>query len=200
MIRLGTHAMALVFLTAAGTAQALNYDETVNGELSDDRLNPTGLTFATGTNTLSMSTQSGDRDYFTFTVPSGWNLSSIFHQTYESTDFRGFIGFQSGITLTEPPTGTNAINLLGYTLFGVDTVGTEIIDDLAASGSEIPAATGFVAPLPAGDYTFWMQQTGGLSTYSFNFTITPVPEPEQWALMLAGGLFLAARMRKMRFS
>ena len=200
MIRLGTNAIALVFLTAAGSAQALNYDETVNGELSDDRLNPTELSFATGINTLSRSTQPGDRDYFTFAVPSGWQLSSIFHQTYESTDFVAFIGLQDGVTLTEPLVGTNANNLRGYALFGVDTVGTEIIDDLAASGSAIPAAMGFVAPLPAGDYTFWMQQTGALATYSFDFTLTPVPEPEQWALMLAGGLLLAAWMRKMRFS
>jgi hypothetical protein len=192
--------MALVFLTAAGAAHALDYDETVNGELSDVRLNPTKLTFAAGTNTLSMSTQPGDRDYFTFAVPSGSQLTSIFHQTYESTDAVAFIGLQSGTTLTEPLVGTNANNLLGYTLYGADTVGTEIIDDLAASGSSIPAAMGFVAPLPAGDYTFWMQQTGALATYSLDFTLTPVPEPEQWALMLAGVLLFAARMRKTRFS
>jgi hypothetical protein len=200
MMRLGTHALAIACLAAAGTAQALNHDETVNGDLSDDRLNPTNLSFATGTNTISGTTQSGDRDYFTFEVPSGWNLSSVFHQTYESDDFRGFIGLQAGTQLTEPPVGANASNLLGYTLFGVDTVGSEIIDDLAASGASLPPATGFDAPLPAGDYTFWLQQTGTLTTYSFDFVLTPVPEPEQWALMLGGGLLLAARMRKARLS
>ncbi|MGH9628675.1 MAG: hypothetical protein ACRD7E_10105, partial [Bryobacteraceae bacterium] len=139
MNRLVTNTIALVCLAAAGTAQAFDYDETASGDVSDDRLNPTVLTFATGTNSLSGTTQSGDRDYFTVAVPSGWNLGSIFHDAYDSTDFRAFIGLQSGTTLTEPPEGTNAGNLLGYTLFGIDTVGTEIIHALAESASSAPA-------------------------------------------------------------
>ena len=196
MKRLVAHAAALLCLAAAGTAQALIYDETVDGDLSDDRLNPTALAIATGVNSFAMGTQSGDLDYFTFTVPTGWNLSSIFHQTYSSDDFVAFIGLQSGTTFTEAPSTVNPANLLGWLHFGGDTVNSEIIDDLAASGSAAPAAIGFEAPLPAGDYTFWMQQTGLAATYALDFTLTPVPEPEQWALMLAGGVLLLAARRK----
>jgi len=192
-------AAALILFATAGGAQAFTYDETVSPDLSNDRLNPTFLSAAPGVNSLTMTSQTGNRDYFTFTVPTGWLLSSIFHKTYASVDDLSFFALQRGSTLTEPPTGTtNPANLLGYTHFGVATVNTEIIDNLAGSNSSIPAAMGFTAPLDAGSYAFWVQQTGVAATYSFDFVLTPVPEPEQWALMLGGVLFLAFRLLRRR--
>ena len=127
-------------------------------------------------------------------------MSSIVHTSYASTDNLSFIGFQSGPQLTEPlPPATNAGNLLGYLHFGPGTVGTDILDDLGASGSSTPPAMGFTPPLPAGTYTFWIQQTGVEASYSFDFVLTPVPEPGQWALMVAGAaLVVAARVRSRR--
>lgn len=204
MTRASTRAAtALILILAAGGARAFTYDETVSPDLSNDRLNPTVLTAALGVNSLTMTSSSvgPDRDYFTFAVPTGWLLSSIFHKSYVSDDDLSFFALQSGTALTEPPAGTNAGNLLGYTHFGAGTVDTEIIDDLAASdspGPGLPAAQGFTAPLGAGSYTFWVQQTGVAAKYSFDFVLTPVPEPEQWALMLGGGLFLALRLLRRR--
>jgi hypothetical protein len=131
-------------------------------------------------------------------VPNGYVLSSILHTSYVSTDNLSFIGFQAGSQLTEPFSGANPANLLGYLHFGPTTAGTEIIDNLANSNTSTPAAMGFVAPLPAGPYTFWVQQTGVAASYSFDFVITAVPEPEQWALMLGGALLVAARVRRGR--
>jgi MYXO-CTERM domain-containing protein len=75
-------------------------------------------------------------------------------------------------------------------------VGTEIIDNLATSNTLVPAAAGFTAPLAAGSYAFWAQQTGSAASYSFDFVLTPVPEPAIWALWLAGALGLSAWRRQ----
>jgi hypothetical protein len=186
---------ALLVCALAAPAQAFNYDET-NGDLSNDRTAPTVLAAVPGVNSLAMSSATGDRDYFTFTVPAGYVLSSIFHKTYVSTDDLSFFALQNGSSITEPPTGTNAANLLGYVHHGVPTVGSEIIDNLATSNALTPAAAGFTPPLPAGSYAFWVQQTGAAATYSFDFVLTPVPEPAAWALWLAGALGLAAAGRR----
>ena len=189
---------ALLALLASGSAQAFTYDEALNGDLSGNRLAPTALSAVAGVNTLAMSAAAGDRDYFTFDVPTGLLLSSIFHHTYVSADDLSFFGMQRGTTLTEPPTGTNAGNLLAYTLFGNVTAGSEILDNLAASGSFSPAAQGFSGALAAGSYTFWVQQTGVVANYTFDFVLTPVPEPSSLALLLLGGLGLAGVVRKQR--
>jgi hypothetical protein len=201
---------ALLGVAAAGSVQAFNYDESIHGDLAGTLAasggsNPTVLTATPGVNSIALGVPpGGDRDYFTFSVPTGFLLSSIIHKTYISTDNLSFIGFQSGSQLTEPlPPSTNAGNLLGYLHFGPTTVLSasndgEIIDLLGGSGSSTPAAMGFVPPLPAGNYTFWVQQTGVVASYSFDFLLSPIPEPEQWALMLGGVALLAARLRRTR--
>jgi hypothetical protein len=185
---------ALLCLVTAGTAQAFVHDETTDGDLSGDRLVPSVLAASGGLNSLLMSSASGDRDYFTFAVPTGWELVSIFHQTYVSADNLSFFALQAGTTLTEPPTGTNPGNLLGWLHFGTDTAGSELIDDLGASAPAI----GFTPPLAAGDYTFWVQQTGVAATYSFDFVLAPVPEPGPLALLLLGGTTLGLLARRAR--
>ena len=55
-----------------------------------------------------------------------------------------------------------------------------------------PGAIGFTPPLPAGDYTFWMQQTGANSaTYQFDFIVTP--EPATAGLLFAAAVLLLRR-------
>lgn len=191
-------ALAALVLAASSGAQAFVHDESLQGDLSDNRLAPTWLSASAGSNTLQMSSTAGDRDYVGFTVPAGWQLGSIVQLSYDSADSLAFIALQAGTTLTEPPTGTNAANLLGWTLFGPLSVGTEIIDNLAASGSASPPAMGFSAPLGAGPYTFWIQQTGAVATYGFDFVLTPVPEPGTPVLALLGGLALATVLRRLR--
>ena len=193
-----TCALLIGCLAASATAHAAIYDETANGDLSDNRLSPTLFAIGTGANSISGFTEAGDLDYVTFTVPVGWNLSSIFHRTYVSNDFRAFIGLQEGSTFTESADAPNPANLLGYRHIGIETVNSEIIDDLATSNLSTPPAMGFVGPLGAGNYTFWIQQTGAGSAYAFDLMLTPVPEPQQWMLMLAGALLLASRARKLK--
>jgi MYXO-CTERM domain-containing protein len=191
-------ALAVLSTLAAGAVQAFTHDESVNGDFSGDRLAPTALVATPGVNLAAMSSATGDRDYFTFTVPTGWLLSAIQHVTYDSNDDVSFIALQAGTQLTEPPTGTNPGNLLGYLHFGDATVGSDILDNLAASNTSVPPAMGFTAPLGAGPYTFWVQQTGAAASYSLEFMLTPVPEPATWGLWLAGLAGVAA-VRRRRF-
>ncbi len=177
----------------APAAATVIHDESVNGDLSNDRLNPTGYTLSAGTNTLIATSVSGDREYVRLSVPAGLQLSSIINVSYQGQDGTAFIGVQNGSTFTEPPTGTNVANLLGYTHFGTGpgTVGTDILDNMGTGAG----AQGFTPPLPSGNYTYWIQQTGtSAATYQFDFNVTP--EPMSAMLFgLAGGALLRRRCR-----
>ena len=142
------------------------WNEGVHGDLSNDRLNPTVITVGLGVNSILATSVSGDREYFTMTLAPGWKLEQIFLASYASVDLTAFIGVQNGTVFTEPPTGTNVANLLGWAHFGpgVNTVGTDILDNMGVGNGAI----GFTPPLPAGSYTFWSQQTGtNAATYRF---------------------------------
>lgn len=172
------------------------WDEAVDGDLSGDRLNPTAVSVGLGSNQLIGQTIRDERDYLTFEVPAGAQLTGLFLDEYLSEDFTAFIAIQAGSVLSEPPTGTNPANLLGYTHFGegAGNVGTDILDDLGQG----PGSQGFTPPLPAGAYTLWIQQTGtSLTDYAFDLQIEAVPEPSTFALALTGlGLLgLAVRRR-----
>jgi PEP-CTERM motif len=126
---------------------ALIYDESTDGDLDDSRFTPTVLpTLNSGSNTLRfslsnptpiVSSLNRDLDYFSISVPEGFQFTQLFITQYEpqltegvvGSDQIAFIGLQGGTIFTEPPqpsdpatgeTGviTNPANLLGYTLIG----------------------------------------------------------------------------------
>ncbi len=136
-----------------------------------------------------------DVDYLAVTVPDGHQIEAIIVDAYTfdtapvanrqvvATSFdntaldntvlddTAFIAVQSGSIFTEPPTGTDVSNLLGYSHFGpsLGHVGTDILDDIAAG----EGAIGFVGTLQESQYTFWMQQTGPTpTTYTLNFVVS----------------------------
>src|SRR3954471_10305724 len=159
------------FALAAHSAFAVVvWDESINGDLSNDRAAPTSLTFTAGTNSViatSVSAGSGEREYFTFTLPAGYSLTSIVLASYSGLDGTAFIGVQQGTSMTVDPTSGSPAGLLGYTHFGTGpgNVGTNILDDIGLGAG----ATGFVGSLPAGSYTFWTQQAGASpSTYQLD--------------------------------
>ena len=87
-------------------------DETVDGDLSNDALNPTPITLALGSNTvngrvgISHDLVEGDIDFLTFTIEVGQQLGGLFLLSQSPSD-RGFHGINSGNTGIVP-SGPNA--------------------------------------------------------------------------------------------
>jgi hypothetical protein len=166
--------VAAMSLGALARADVVIWDESINGDISGDRLNPSFVNLSLGVNTLIASSLTGDREYIRMTIPAGLNLASIVNVTWISEDPIGFIAVQQSATFTEPPTGTNVANLLGWMHFGSGpgTVGQNILAALGQGAGSI----GFAPPLPASTYTFWIQQTGPfLATYRLDFVVVPAP-------------------------
>ena len=153
---------AIVLFAVAPSQAATVWNEATNGDISNNRLAPTSVTLAAGSNDVigSVVGNPSDIDYLTINVPTGDELSQIILESFTSTDQKGFIGIQSGTTFTQPPTGTDVTQLLGYTHFGpgAGNVGADILPSMGTgAGSQ-----GFTAPLAAGPYTFWIQQLGSI--------------------------------------
>ena len=179
---------ALLILSVSGRA-VIVWSENINGDLSTNPNAPTPVTFQLGSNIISGSVFTGTdtRDYITFTIAAGFQLTSLRLLAYDDLN--------TG-TPNDGNTGFHAINL-GSTSFipGFDTIGeflggdhlnpligTDLLPRLASASV---AGTGFEVPLEAGTYSYLVQQTGPQPTaYSVEFNV--VPEPSSVALALAG--------------
>jgi len=155
-----------------------NYNEAVNGDISNNPENPLQLSLSEGANRITATTGDSDQEYVTVTIPQGFQLNSLVLESYDSSNV-AFIGVQEGNTFTEP-LDNSAIreNILGYTLFGNPRqIGTDILDEIGNGLNAI----GFEGALPSGDYTFALQQLGTISDYTLDFNVSSAstePEPE----------------------
>jgi hypothetical protein len=186
-----------VFLAAPLSIFGAIYVEGTNGDLSNDRLHPTLFTLDAGVNTLTGTTVSGDLDYLAFNIPPGFALQSFTLNFYTGTGSltKSFIGIQSGTTFAVTPASATPGALLGYTHFGPTGVQGEILDNIGTGSGAI----GFTPPLQAGNYTFWIQETAGEArNYSFNMTMSAVPEPAALPLCLLGMALAGIEARRRR--
>ncbi len=161
------------------------FDEATSGDISNDQANPLALALGNGSNVLSGSVVGGgasaDIDYVTVNVPAGHELSALNLVSYESGNSQSFIGIQAGNTFTvSPQEAQGAIDqLLGFTLFGDSTPG-----DLLPAIGAAQGVQGFAGALGAGDYTFWIQETGAdAANYSLDFVVSPVAPAEGVAVV-----------------
>ncbi|MCH2144672.1 MAG: hypothetical protein MK082_05940 [Phycisphaerales bacterium] len=193
-------ATAAVALAATTASADLMWDEAIDGDLSGDYLNPTQL-FTKGVNNHVIFTTVGaeanggnqDREYFTFEVAVGYQLSAIILDAFETDPETnlGFIGVAEGSVFPTSPENADPTTLLGYTLPGINNVGNDILQDMGNGA----ASQGFSGPLGAGTYTFWAQETGpSTDNWDLNFVVTEVPAPGALALLGLGGL--VARRRR----
>lgn len=196
-----------LFLLAAAANGAVFWDETLQGDLSNNQnapsSNPLVSPWTAGTYTVQGTVNaSGDfQDWLTFTVQSGFQLSAITLGAYASAEDIAFTGFGSGSTF--PGNSGVAGSYVGYTHFGTAAGGPTVGSDLlAAMDAGSAGAQGFTAPLGAGNYTFVIQVADAIPTaYRFDYQVTAVPEPSSAAAiggLLCAGYFLRRRWMKAR--
>lgn len=156
------------------TAFANQLDEGNGGDTSNDRNNPTYWALGAGANVYKGSTVSTDDDYITFNIGQCDTLTSITLDDFNfiTNESIGFIALQQGTRFSVTP--DNAVqqvgSLMGYTDYGRNEIGGDILELISnAEGSR-----GFTAPLPAGDYTMWLNQTGAESQFTLVFNVARV--------------------------
>ncbi|MDP3224106.1 MAG: PEP-CTERM sorting domain-containing protein [Rubrivivax sp.] len=190
------------FLSAgalSGAQAATAWDESTSGDFANVGTSPTGVSLGLGSNLILGTTGRTDgvvdRDYFTFTLAEGWQLDSITllpGTTFLGPSGLGFIGVQAGSQMTVNPTGGDPSALLGWWHYNENDINTDILPLVGQGGGAI----GFVGALPAGSYTFWIQETAtGLADYRMDFGVSVVPEPSI-ALMLMAGLVGVGVLRR----
>jgi hypothetical protein len=184
---------ALIACGAGFSAQAATaWNESLNGDFSNNGLAPTQVVLAAGADNVVSGTtgdagQGVDRDYFTFTVPEGTVLTSLIllPNTFVSGS-SSFLGLQAGPQMTVTPTGGGVQNLIGSIHY----------DGTMANADLLPLM--FLAPLQSGTYSAWIQELGGVVDYSLNFNVwaAPVPVPAAAVLLVSGVLGLGAMRRR----
>lgn len=184
------------FLYGAVAHGSTLYNESVSGDLSNNGLAPTSLAVSAGLNDVFGTTgRTGsviDRDYFTFTISPGLELTSL--TVLPGTAPLGalgvsFIGIEAGPQLTVSTAATDATGLLGWDHFSAGEIGVNILPLIGTSGL---GSTGFSGPLPSGTYSVWVQDfNAGTVPYGFEFAVTP--EPSTWTMMLTGLTLLAGK-------
>ena len=184
---------AILFLHVA-TASAFTVDESVDGDLSGIGPLPTELTLESGNNLLTGSMGGGvDFDIFRFTVPIELRVVSILVNDYPVGNAQSFLGIQSGDSWTAGiGFGVSGSSLLGWTLFGFNNLGQDILASANTTGS---GASGFDVPLVAGNYVFLLQDTTDNINYGLNFVASPVPLPASLPLFVAAVALLWRRNR-----
>lgn len=163
-------------LAAAAQAGTL-YNETVSGDASGNELAPTNVgVLKVGANTFSGSVNNSggvdQRDYITFVVPAGHTISAFVLNSL-APDNIVWTHFDDGATSVIPGPGTAALMLAGAHL-STEPDNTNVFPYYQTGSAQLLAGPGFTGPIPAGTYTFLMQQTSPLnSAYSVDFIVVP---------------------------
>ena len=177
--------IALLPFLAVGPAVAVGLDEALDGDISGDRFAPTVIPLASGENLvrgffgLSPVPDVADLDYFTLNVPAGYELRNIFLVALNPGGSNSFLGLAVGAQFPLAPNVPDPSSLLTWAHVFTAQVGLDLM----------PVVLHLGAPLPAGSYTFWSNETDTSASwsYAYRFNIVAVPEPST-ALLLALGL------------
>ena len=182
----------------SGTSEQSNvlHDEGSDGTtnpLSTDNLNPTDLgELSLGSNTvhgyLEQASSTGNVDVFTFTVADGHEWSGLFVDEYNypqtpsnPNERNAFLGINDADSFPYDTFQLDFNNnpffdestFLGGTIFGISDLASEGGgDDILPRAGRITGRR-FTAPLPAGTYTIYNQQTGSAANrYTLDLRVT----------------------------
>jgi hypothetical protein len=188
---------------AGNSFAATVYNEALSGDLSNAGLTPSAIAVGSGSNQIFGTTGRGttvDRDYFSFTIPAGFELSRVLVLAGTESAGVAFLGLEAGSQVTLSTSPSTAAGLLGWWHYGPADIGTDILAEMGTAGN---GAAGFVPPLPAGTYSVWIQElSAGSYAYGFDLVVTPTPEPGTAAEMLIGlgltGAWLGPKYRMLR--
>lgn len=199
---------AIALLLLGDPASAASFDEAVDGDLANDRLVPSHLGLATGSNVVRGGYGRPDLDYLHVHVPTGSHLSGIMALPGTTVGGgRAFIGVQHGTLFSVASDSAEPADLLGYTHIDFVFSPRDLLVEMGAGFG----AQGFSGPLPAGDYTFWIQELApGSYTFALDFVLTSdaaelparqVPAAPYWLFaLLAGGLLHSGTARLARLA
>ena len=193
---------SLAAAVLAGSAQAdVVWNEAINGDFSNGGLAPTAVSIAAGSNVIIGSTGRNaatnivDRDYFSVTVPAGHVWTSM--QLLPGSGGIGggaFLGLMNGAQFTVPPDTQTAAGMLGWAIYDEGNVGSDLLLAMSVPGL---GSSGFDIPLPAGTYSFWVQElTVGVAPYNFELAVSAVPEASTAMTLLAGLALLGVALRR----
>jgi len=179
-------------LLAASVAGGSIYNESVDGDLSDDRFAPTFINFETGLNTvINQSVDAdigGDIDYFTITIGAGQWIDSIVvidaFNPFGGLDTVAFIGLAFDNFFDFNIDDFSGDGVEGFVLTDPSVIGAESIGELS----------GGLSMLGAGDYTFWVQQ-GNVEITEVTLGINVAPAPGAMGLLGIAGFMAVARRR-----
>ncbi|MDZ4754146.1 MAG: PEP-CTERM sorting domain-containing protein [Phycisphaerae bacterium] len=201
-IQHGGYPAAAAFIAGLVTSAhaGIVFDESVSGDLSDDRFAPSALALESGVNSItgtfgiSPDPTMPDLDYVTVTVPVGYELDSFVVLAANVGGAFSFVGMELG-DIVSIPYDWHSIEspLLGWAHFGSASVGFDLLPELGSA----PGAVGFDGPLGAGQYTLWIMELDNSSEYSYSFGLhlTQVPAPGSISL-LAIAIALCVRRRR----
>lgn len=187
--------LALVACLSTSGQAATVWDESTQGDLSNNRLQPTALAMTAGDNLVfgSVGSESGpiDRDFFSFSVPANGLLQAVV--LLGNTSVSGsssFLALQAGPQVTTTPGGQNISALLGFIHYDPSMIGQNLLPLMGVAN----------LPLPAGTYSVWVQELSQVVPYGLNFVLSAVPEPGAGGLLLAGlaGLMGIRALRRPR--
>lgn len=148
--------------TLSAPALGANYFEFVSGDLSDDPAQPTVIAVDAGDNRIGGQTIDfpTDADIFTLVVPPGLEITTVslteFRLLSSPSDGGSLVALEAGGQITDL---NSSENLRGFVIAGVASgtqVGDDLLDDLGGG------------TLGAGEWTFWVQNTGSVTEYELN--------------------------------
>ena len=196
---------ALAVALFAGLATSANaqvvFDD-ADGNASSNGAAPTPVTFSLGSNVINgtVTSPSNVRNFYTFTIGEGQELSAINLDAISVVDAAGAVSSDPGFyALIDGTTGTNPVDgfaNLGGELYDPDSLGVDLLAGI--SGGGISSGSGF-SSIGAGDYTFVIQQTGDeVSSFSLDFQVSTAAVPEPTSTVLLAGLGLVGLARRRR--